>query len=51
MHKFLASDAMFHFGVPTNRAAGLIVNNDLVWRDQFYDGHPKQEKGAYLSGK
>ena len=51
MHKFLASEAMFHFGVPTNRAAGLIVNNDLVWRDQFYYGHPKQEKGAYLSGK
>ena len=51
MREFLASEAMFHLGVPTDRAASLIVVNDLVWRDQFYDGHPKQEKSAYLSGK
>lgn len=48
MREFLASEAMFHLGVPTSRAASLIVSNDLVWRDQFYDGHPKQEKVAIV---
>ncbi|XP_058964177.2 protein adenylyltransferase SelO isoform X1 [Pocillopora verrucosa] len=48
VREFLASEAMFHLGVPTSRAASLIVSNDLVWRDQFYDGHPKQEKVAIV---
>ena len=45
MREFLASEVMFHLGVPTSRAAAIVVSNDLVWRDQFYDGHPMQEKG------
>ena len=48
MREFLASEAMFHLGVPTSRAASLVVSKDRVWRDQFYDGHPMQEKGALL---
>lgn len=46
MREFLASEAMFHLGIPTSRAASLVVSNDRVWRDQFYDGHPMQEKGT-----
>ena len=48
MREFLASEAMFYLGIPTSRAASLVVSNDLVWRDQFYDGHPMQEKGTRL---
>ncbi|XP_078384278.1 protein nucleotidyltransferase YdiU-like isoform X1 [Oculina patagonica] len=48
VREFLASEAMFHLGVPTSRAASLVVSNDHVWRDQFYDGHPMQEKAAVV---
>ena len=47
VREFLASEAMFHLGIPTSRAASLVVSNDLVWRDQFYDRHPMQEKGMF----
>ena len=47
MREFVASEAMFHLGIPTSRAASLVVSNDRVWRDQFYDGHPMQEKGTF----
>ena len=48
IREFLASEAMFHLGVPTSRAASLVVSEEQVWRDQFYDGHPRQEKTAVL---
>ena len=35
-------------GIPTSRAATLVVSNDPVMRDQFYDGHPKYERGAVV---
>ena len=47
VREFLASEGMFHLGIPSSRAASLVVSNDLVWRDQFYDGHPMQEKGMF----
>ena len=25
----------------------LVVSEDTVWRDQFYDGHPKLEKSLF----
>lgn len=49
MREFLASEAMFHLGVPTSRAASIVVSEDKVWRDQFYDGHPMREKGNSIS--
>lgn len=49
VREFLASEAMFHLGVPTSRAASIVVSEDRVWRDQFYDGHPMQEKGNGIS--
>ncbi|XP_074606319.1 protein adenylyltransferase SelO-like isoform X1 [Acropora palmata] len=48
VREFLVSEAMSHLGVPTSRAAAIVVSNDLVWRDQFYDGHPMQEKAAVV---
>ncbi|XP_071480901.1 protein adenylyltransferase SelO-like [Diadema antillarum] len=48
VREFLASEAMHHLGIPTSRALSLIVSEDPVWRDQFYDGHPRQEKAAVV---
>ena len=41
---------MFYFlkGLPTSRAASLIVTEDKVMRDRFYDGHPTPEKTAVV---
>ena len=48
VREFLASEAMFSLGIPSSRAASLTVSNDFVWRDQFYDGHPRQERTAIV---
>ena len=48
VREFLCSEAMHHLGVPTSRAASLIVTEDLVPRDMFYDGRMKQERGAVV---
>lgn len=48
VREFLASEAMHYLGVPTSRAVGLVVSEEPVWRDQFYDGHPRQERAAVV---
>lgn len=48
VREFLASEAMHALGIPTSRAVSLIVSNDAAWRDQFYDGHPRQEPTAVV---
>ncbi|CAH1271393.1 SELENOO [Branchiostoma lanceolatum] len=48
VREFLCSEAMYHLGIPTSRAATLIVSDDPVIRDQFYNGHPKKERGAVV---
>ena len=48
VREFLASEAMHSLGVPTSRAASLTVSNERAWRDQFYDGHPRQELTAMV---
>ena len=48
LREFLCSEAMFHLGVPTTRALSLILTGELVERDMFYDGHPKEEPGAVV---
>jgi len=48
IREFLCSEAMFHLGVPTTRALGLILTGEQVERDMFYDGHPKLEPGAVV---
>ena len=48
VREFLASEAMHALGVPTSRAASLVVSHDLTWRDQFYNGNPRQEPTAVV---
>ncbi|WP_425605336.1 protein adenylyltransferase SelO [Dyella flagellata] len=48
VREFLCSEAMHHLGVPTTRALSLVATGDLVERDMFYDGHPKDEPGAIV---
>ncbi len=48
VREFLCSEAMHHLGVPTTRALSLITTGELVERDMFYDGHPKDEPGAIV---
>ncbi|EDO32624.1 predicted protein [Nematostella vectensis] len=48
VREFLASEAMHYLGVPTSQVASLVVSDEQVWRDQFYDGHPIREKAAVV---
>ncbi|WP_286269862.1 protein adenylyltransferase SelO [Thalassotalea hakodatensis] len=48
IREYLCSEAMYHLGVPTTRALSLCLTGDLVTRDMFYDGHPKEELGAIV---
>lgn len=48
VREFLCSEAMFYLGVPTSRAASLIVTDDPIPRDMFYDGNMKLERGAVV---
>ncbi|XP_070842510.1 protein adenylyltransferase SelO-like [Chaetodon trifascialis] len=48
VREFLCSEAMHFLGVPTSRAASLIVSDEPVMRDQFYDGNVKTERGAVV---
>ncbi|TYZ66589.1 hypothetical protein PybrP1_006460, partial [[Pythium] brassicae (nom. inval.)] len=47
--QFLASEHMHALGVPTTRAASVVVSHETtVIRDMFYDGNPKQEPTAMV---
>nr|XP_019958734.1 PREDICTED: uncharacterized protein LOC109639617 isoform X1 [Paralichthys olivaceus] len=48
VREFLCSEAMHFLGVPTSRAASLIVSEEPVIRDQFYNGNMKTERGAVV---
>ncbi|MGB3211320.1 MAG: YdiU family protein [Desulforhopalus sp.] len=48
IREFLCSEAMYHLGIPTTRALSVITTGELVERDMFYDGHPKDEPGAVV---
>lgn len=44
IREFLCSEAMFHLGIPSTRAASCVTSDSTVVRDIYYDGHPKLEK-------
>ena len=46
LREFIASEAMFHLGIPTTRALALVASGEGVMRDMFYDGRPRLEPGA-----
>ncbi|WAQ99461.1 SELO-like protein [Mya arenaria] len=48
VREFLCSEAMFALGIPTTRAASLVVSDDPVIRDQFYNGNIKKERAAVV---
>ncbi|XP_058153778.1 protein adenylyltransferase SelO isoform X2 [Dasypus novemcinctus] len=48
VREFLCSEALYHLGIPTSRAASLVVSDDEVWRDQFYNGNIVKERGAVV---
>jgi uncharacterized protein YdiU (UPF0061 family) len=48
LREFLCSEAMHHLGIPTTRALTLTATGELVTRDMFYDGNPRQEPGAIV---
>ncbi|TKC48337.1 hypothetical protein EI555_016292, partial [Monodon monoceros] len=48
MREFLCSEAMYYLRIPTSRAASLVVSDDAVWRDQFYNGNVVKERGAVV---
>ncbi|XP_043546473.1 protein adenylyltransferase SelO-like isoform X3 [Chiloscyllium plagiosum] len=48
VREFLCSEALNYLGIPTTRAASLVVSNDDVKRDQFYNGSVRNEKGAIV---
>uniref|UniRef100_A0A672NN14 Selenoprotein O n=1 Tax=Sinocyclocheilus grahami TaxID=75366 RepID=A0A672NN14_SINGR len=39
VREFLCSEAMHFLGVPTSRALSLVVSEEPVWRDQFYNAN------------
>jgi uncharacterized protein YdiU (UPF0061 family) len=48
IREFLCSEAMYHLGIPTTRALCLVGTGEMVVRDMFYDGRPRQEPGAIV---
>ncbi|XP_041039287.1 protein adenylyltransferase SelO-like isoform X1 [Carcharodon carcharias] len=48
VREFLCSEALNYLGIPTSRAVSLVVSNDDVKRDQFYNGSVENEKGAIV---
>ena len=48
IREFLCSEAMHHLGIPTTRTLSLVGTGEMVVRDMFYDGHPREEPGAVV---
>jgi uncharacterized protein YdiU (UPF0061 family) len=44
IREYLCSEAMFALGIPTTRAASLVVSDSKVHRDLLYDGNIILEK-------
>eukprot|EP00884_Botryococcus_braunii_P018221 jgi/Botrbrau1/5082/Bobra.37_1s0044.1 len=44
IREFLASEALFHLGIPTTRAGAVITSDTRVVRDPLYRGEPVQER-------
>ncbi|KRX02170.1 hypothetical protein PPERSA_06365 [Pseudocohnilembus persalinus] len=48
VREYLCSEAMHYLGIPTTRAASLIVTDDLCQRDKLYTGNVIQERCAVV---
>jgi uncharacterized protein YdiU (UPF0061 family) len=48
IREYLCSEAMWSLGIPTTRAASLVVSDTLVQRDKLYTGNVINEKCAVV---
>lgn len=48
MREFLVSEAMHSLGVPTTRAGSLVICEELVKRDPYYNGNIRMEHAAVV---
>lgn len=48
IREFLCSEAMYALGIPTSRAASLVVSDTKVARDKLYTGNVIREKCAVV---
>ena len=48
IREFLCSEAMWALGIPTTRAASLVVSDSTVARDKLYTGNVIKEKCAVV---
>jgi len=48
IREFLCSEAMWALGIPTTRAASLVVSDSTVERDKLYNGNVIHEKCAVV---
>ncbi|KAL3858473.1 hypothetical protein ACJMK2_013062 [Sinanodonta woodiana] len=48
VREFVCSEAMHNLGIPTSRAATLVVSDDQVIRDRFYNGNMIIEQAAVV---
>ncbi|KAJ0173323.1 hypothetical protein K1T71_011499 [Dendrolimus kikuchii] len=49
IREMIASEACHYLGIPTTRAAALVVSDEpTVWRDKSYTGHSRKERGAIV---
>ena len=48
IREFLCSEAVHHLGIPSTRALSLVETGELIVRDMFYNGNPKEEPGAIV---
>ncbi|KAF5394993.1 hypothetical protein PHET_09008 [Paragonimus heterotremus] len=46
LREFLCSEAMYHLGISTTRAASVITSDTLVSRDVFYTGNIVMERAS-----
>lgn len=48
VREFLCSEALHSLGIDTSRSASLVVSDDAVMRDQFYNGNVVAERAAIV---
>ncbi|XP_063628971.1 protein adenylyltransferase SelO-like [Cydia splendana] len=48
LREMIACEACHFLGIPTVRAAGLVVSDEAVVRDVYFTGNPNRERAAIL---
>lgn len=48
IREFLCSESMYGLGIPTSRAASLVVSDQTVIRDKLYNGNTEKERCAVV---